>query len=474
VGYQLWLPGHQLGRGRAPWIDPYSFRPESEPRFNPAWWPFGLLFWPLVAALGPVLAWNAFVLLGFVAAGGLTTGWLRELGLPRGAALAGGLAFALAPYRVVQSADHLLAAAAVLLPAALWAWERGMRGSRAWFGVSALALASIPLSGQVHLALGALPFFAAYVLARSRGRRDLVAFSLALLLALAAGALVYFTVISGSTGAGGRSFAQVERYSAGWGDLVARRIRGEREAFVFLGWALPLLALVGLATLRRRALALVLGLGVLVPVLLALGATTPLYEPLWRALPPLEATRVPERLMPVACLALAALAAFALARVKRPLVVAAVLGLLALDLRVAALIEATAADPGNSAYVALSRLPPGRLLELPVYRPEQQGGSIYHYYLQGAPRERPTGYSTLAPPSADAVARRLRALNCGFWSDAEARLVARLGVRYVLVHVGIYERDRVFLCHPGGLARHGYRIVVDKGPIFLLALSSPE
>ena len=45
--------------------------------------------------------------------------------------------------------------------------------------------------------------------------------------------------------------------------------------------------------------------------MLALGANVPLYEPLWRALPPLRFARVPERLLPIACLAIAALVAFA-------------------------------------------------------------------------------------------------------------------------------------------------------------------
>src|SRR2546421_533437 len=35
TAYRLWLPGHQLEHGRAPWVDPYSFRPESAPRPNP-------------------------------------------------------------------------------------------------------------------------------------------------------------------------------------------------------------------------------------------------------------------------------------------------------------------------------------------------------------------------------------------------------------------------------------------------------
>src|SRR5262245_66374244 len=30
--YHLWLVGHQLSRGAAPWRDPYTFRPESPPR----------------------------------------------------------------------------------------------------------------------------------------------------------------------------------------------------------------------------------------------------------------------------------------------------------------------------------------------------------------------------------------------------------------------------------------------------------
>ena len=122
--YHLWLPGHQAEHGRAPWRDPYSFRPESRPTIDFAAWPFGVAFWPLDAALGHVRAWNAFLLLTYLAAGGLACLWLRELGLPRGAALAGGLAFAIAPYRVAQSTGHLLGPISILLPLALWAFER--------------------------------------------------------------------------------------------------------------------------------------------------------------------------------------------------------------------------------------------------------------------------------------------------------------------------------------------------------------
>src|SRR5438552_13037891 len=47
TGYQLWLVGHQLEHGRAPWRDPYSFQPAVKSRWNLAGWPFGVVYWPL-------------------------------------------------------------------------------------------------------------------------------------------------------------------------------------------------------------------------------------------------------------------------------------------------------------------------------------------------------------------------------------------------------------------------------------------
>ena len=470
--YRLWLPGHQLGRGERPWIDPYSFQPVVEPQPNFAAWPFGLVFWPLHALLGTVGAWNGFVLLAYVGCGTLALLWLRALGLDRAAALAGGLAFALSPYLAAQlSAGHLLAPTAMLLPLALWAIER-----RTW-PLAAAALASIPLSGQVHLALGAIPFVAAYAVVRRRPWVEAVAPAA---LAAAAGVLVWAAGIRGSVGAGGRSFAQVERYSADVADFVSRDVRHGIESFVFLGWLLPLLALAGLVLLlgglsgsepqsRQRRLAAVLGLGALVPIALALGANTPLYEPLWRFLPGLRDTRVPERLMPIACLCLAALAALALDRVKTALVaqsrklvrVAAAVAfaaLIALDLRGGVtLFRPTAADEDNAAYAALRVQPPGRLLELPIFLPDRHENSVYLYYAMQAPRERPLGYATNAPPEADAVARSFR-------DRCSAVELRRLGVRYVAFH-GVFSSTQGDepRC-PGKRARERAR----DGPIVLL------
>jgi hypothetical protein len=445
TGYQLWLVGHQLEHGRAPWRDPYSFQPVVEPRVNFASWPFGLPYWPLHRAFGTVAAWNLFLLVAFLGAGGFAALWLRELRVRRGAAVAAGLAFALAPYLVGQaSAGHLLAWVSMLLPLALFAYERGLRRSVWWFAVAAVALASIPLSGQVHLALGAIPFFLLYALCRGRALGVAVGSTA---LAVGAGLLVYFVAIRDTTGAGGRSFAQVERYSADGADFVSRDVRHGIESFVFLGWATPLIAAAGLAVLvveRRWRLATALGLGALVPLVLALGANVPGYETLWRNLPGLDSTRVPERLMPVACLALAALVGVAASRLRWPGTATLVTVLLLLDLHVG-VFEQTAADESNRAYAALRSEPAGRLLELPVFLPDRQEASVYLYYLMQAPREHPSGYSTTAPRAADRELRRLRRAPC--------RDLGALGVRFLAVH-------------RGGRACRG-QLVARNGPVAL-------
>jgi hypothetical protein len=403
TAYNLWLPGHQLARGAAPWLDPYSFQPEVGPRVNFAGWPFAAVYGPLQALFGTVAGWNLFVLLTYVGAGGVAALWLRTLDLPVGAALVGGLAFAVAPYRVAQSTGHLLGPISMLLPLALYGVER----RRTW--LAAAALASIPLSGQVHLALGAIPFVLAYALARRRPWLG----------AIAAGAGVLGGVVVWALSlrdAAERPFSEVERYSATLGDFVSRS-PGEFERFVYLGWLLPLFAIAGAGCLclidtsrSSRRLALVLGLGGVVPCLLALGSNLPGYGLLWRHTP-FHATRVPERLLPIACLCLAALAAHGIACVYqtqgRSRLVAAVAGaLVAADLWVP-LYDPLNADEGNAVYARVAAAPPGRLLELPPLPPDSYAGSVYLYYAMQAPRERPLGYSTSAPQDAFRTAREL-------------------------------------------------------------------
>jgi hypothetical protein len=466
LGWAFWLVGHQLEGGRSPLSDPYSFRPEAEAPPNLQGWLLGIPYWPLRAAAGDVWAYDLVVLLSFVAAGGLACWWLRALGLSRVAALVGGLVFCLMPYRVGQSTGHLLGLVSFLLPATLLALERRR------LVIAGACLVALPLSGQLHLALGAVALALGYVWARLpralwwKGGAGSVA-------TLAAGLVVERWTVSGSIGTG-RSFAQVERYSAELSDFVRRSVGSGVEELVFLGWLTPVLAVVGLAAVRRqRGLALLLGVAALVPCLLALGGSLPGYEALWRHAPGLDATRVPERFMPIACLAVAALVAFAVEtgrtvlvsnrhKLVPPLAAAAVAVALAADLRVP-VFGAVAADSPSAAYAAMRES--GRLLELPVFRPDIHYGSAYLAYARQSPRERPQGYSTLAQPAADRLARSLRGLSCG-----RGTIPPALGVRYVAVHRGLYAQSGFFGAScparaEAALRRAGWRLVARDGPI---------
>lgn len=465
LGWAFWLVGHQVARGASPLADPYSFRPEADAPPNLQGWLLGVPYWPLRAASGDVWAYDLVVLLSFVLAGGLACWWLRALGLSRAAALVGGVVFCLMPYRVGQSTGHLLGLVSFLLPATLLALERRR------FVVAAACLAAVPLSGQLHLALGAIPLALGYAWSRAP-RADWRKAGLGAAAALAAGVAVDRWAVVGSIGAG-RSFAQVGRYSAELSDFVTRGVGSGIEELVFVGWLTPLLALAGLVAVRRRpGLAVLLGAAALIPCLLALGANLPGYETLWRLVPGLDSTRVPERLMPVACLALAALAAFGveqatvcykrLSPAARWGLAGTVIVLLAVDLRVP-VFGAVAADTPNDAYAAIRG--GGRLLELPVFRPDLHYGSVYLAYVRQSPRERPQGYSTIAPKRAVGLARELRPLSCG-----RGTIPADLGVRFVAVHRGLYAQSGFFGAGCPGraeemLRRTGWRLLARDGPI---------
>ncbi|HZO50446.1 MAG TPA: hypothetical protein VFB26_09900 [Gaiellaceae bacterium] len=453
----FWLFGHQLERGEPPWIDPYSFQPHSERRPVLLGLLLGIPFWPLERLFGPAWAYDLVLLLTFVAAGGFAAWWLRSLELPRAAALLGGVAFALAPYRVQQSTGHLLGQISFLLPATLLALERRR------FAWAALALAAIPATGQVHLALGAIPLYAVYAWLRlPRWRPRLQALG-GVALAVAVGLLVQRLVIATSIVSGGRSLGSVRHYSATLADFVTRSNANGVERFVFLGWATPLLALAGLAAVwraRGRRLALFLGGAALVPMLLALGTHFPGYAALWHAFPPLRYPRVPERLMPIACLALAALVAFAATRLRWTPLVALLAAGVAADLHVP-IFGAQKAYTDDPAYAAIRA--PGRLVELPVFRPDIDLGSAYLAYAMQSPRERPQGYSTTAPQTADGWAKRWHALSCG-------ELDVPRYVRFVAVHRGLYRRggyrgDRCPDAAEARLRRQGFRLLARAGPI---------
>jgi len=421
-----------------------------EPQVALGGWPFCLPFWPLEALLGPVLAWNLLLLATIVTGGLLAYSWLRSLELGFVPALVGGLAFAIAPYRLAQSADHLLGWISILLPVSVLAIERARAAptrtkAHAWGAVAAVALLSIPLSGQLHLALGALPFVAVYAAVRFHPL-PAIWVAAGVVASAAVGLVLRSTVVEGSWLADRRSLSNVDAYSAEALDFLNRFHSVPSEEFVYLGWLTLALAVAGLAAVlpARRGLGILLGLAVLVPALIAFGTNLPLYAPLRSLVPPLQSVRVPGRFMPIADLALAALAAFALAalleRVARrtATVGAAAFLLVAADLTVMP-FSPTPADRANGAYAATHRSPPGRILEVPPFEPGRQEGSVYDLYTIQARRERPTGYSTLAPEATFDFYYRFGRLSCGAWHDGDREELDALGVEQLLFHRGLFR-----------------------------------
>ena len=210
---------------------------------------------------------------GRSAAGGYARSGWRAV-----AALVGGLAFALAPYRVGQSTGHLLGLIAFLLPATLLALERRRL---VWAGI---ALTAVPLSGQIHLAMGAVLLSAGYAWARLP-RGDWWKAAAGALAASAVAVLVEQLVVADSIVGAGRPFAQVRFYSAELADLVhaqcdarhrevrlSRLVDAGARARRALGRAAPAAASPGSSASPRCS-----------PACSRLGSNIPVYEPLWRA-----------------------------------------------------------------------------------------------------------------------------------------------------------------------------------------------
>ena len=223
------------------------------------------------ALLGTVAGWNVFVLLTYVGAGGLTALWLRALGLGLEPALVGGLAFALAPTgshsrpAICSGRSRCCCRSRSLRSSAGWRGSPLWRSRRFRSRVRCTSRSARSRSCSPTRSRGA-----GAGTARSRrppewrpGRS------------------------SGGSHSATRSSAPTPRSSAllGVGERLPLPRPGEFERFVYLGWLLPLLADAGPRLLvfqkhkrpSRRGLALALGLGALVPALLALGSNLPGY-----------------------------------------------------------------------------------------------------------------------------------------------------------------------------------------------------
>jgi hypothetical protein len=112
------------------------------------------------------------------------------------------------------------------------------------------------------------------------------------------------------------------------------------------------------------------------------------------------------------------------------------------------------------------------VLELPIFDPSVDQGSVYLWYDTSAGRQRPSGYSTTAPKAAKRIADRLQRLNCGDWSDGTAAMLERLGVHAIVVHLGLYNSGAAASFAVRSLGDHGWTVQRNAGPVLLFERSA--
>jgi hypothetical protein len=292
------------------------------------WMPLVGLLWPLV---GLVAAYNLTLLLASVVTALAAFGWLRRhLRWPLVAA-AGALAYTCMPHRMFQLTSHFNAVMWWAFPAALWAFEATVeryQAERRWrwpaVGLVAVVL-TVALSGEYHLTLymtALLAFVALWSLgaALATGRPLPAGPAVVALASIATGAayavLVFRYAFKGAVAGENGDYEQVVLYApASLLALVQKTFGTQGEGLVYVGWALLLLAIGGLAlALVRRRPALLPYAVLLVPLLLLtygpradIGPIR-LYRFFFDHLPFLSMQRVPERLMVVTALVLVLLA----------------------------------------------------------------------------------------------------------------------------------------------------------------------
>jgi hypothetical protein len=456
-----WILGwdaHALVTGPRHLFDANIFHPEtwtlaySETLLLPA-----LLTAPVLWLGGSgVLAHNLVMLLGYVLSG-LGMFWLvRRLTADDGAALVGGVVYAMYPYRMEAYAKIQLGQS-WLWPIALLAlhdllrrpgWRPATRLALA-LGAECYACVYYGIFGGIGIGVVALMGLWRAGAMRAAALRGLAVAVMGAAIVAAPLALAYGRA---SRVVGERGINEVRVFSATTRDYLRPHPEswlygdydhpGEAERRLFPGYVAPILAVGSLVPPIAPAAAAYLAAG-LVTADLSLGVNAPGYEWLYRHVAPIRALRVPARLAMFVGLALAVLAGFGIARAcrGRSLAVQTVIVVMAcLAVTAEGRMQPqtlVALEPHPSVYAWLKAQPDGVVCEYPVGNLEGRAGPqdpTYMYYSLQHWKPLVNGYSGFAPPSYGSLLADLR----GFPNDGAIAALRRRNVRYLLVHQPFY------------------------------------
>jgi len=450
--YFMWLWWHALTtRSHIPMVDPFQFALTGHRTVVLAGWPLVLVSIPVTAIAGPVAAFNAVVVVSFVATASCAYLLASRLGITRAGATVVAFGYAFAPYRFIQ-AGHIGTYLGFLPPLVLYLADRAIREERdnvRWAIGCILTYVSLVISGELHILLYTTAVFASFVVIRSIGvprerLRSLApaAIALVLLSGLCVGAIYHFILAPSPHNTNAVSIDVAPLYAPRIANLFHPRLATEQ--YDYPGAVIALLALIGgiqgLRSSKRRRLVLWLGAVVAVSYLLAMApGWSPAFH-IFKLLPFSGFIRVPGRILVAAVLALGLLAGFGVTVLERRLpswvVLPIVLVLLVADVRP----EAGAFSYTAAGHNVLKAVPKGAaVMDLPPFPPFHHGASRYMLDLTRHPGPRANGYNVLAPEAVwDGQQRTWVLAKLPVDPCAWKKLSDRMHFRYTAVHADLF------------------------------------
>ncbi|HET7220309.1 MAG TPA: hypothetical protein VFJ02_19775 [Vicinamibacterales bacterium] len=426
----------------------------------------GLAGAPLFAAgLPPVLIHNLLLLGAIVASGVGMFVLARYLTGSAGAGVVSGVIFAFVPYRF-EHYMHMEMQWTVWMPWAFWAFHRTLETRRWMFAlltglfVSLQMLSSIYYGVFLVVLLGVVATLILIALPLRQLPAVVVKLSpAALVVAVLCGAYAV-PYLETKKAVGGRDEREIMIYSARpssylvatpdnviYGRAFASRGRPERR--LFPGTLAVVLAIAGLfmRPKARYATTIAYLLAMVLAYEMSLGLSGYSFRFLFDRVPLFQGFRAVARLGIFVVFFLAVLAAFGYAalaparRLPRRALLCLTVAVLLLEYRVRPLALVRYTNEPPPLYEWLSRQPRGVVAELPA--PEEFPGPDARRAYLSTFHWQPivNGYSGFAPQS---HLDRLRQLRNFPDEQAMARL-RRDGVRYVVVHLGEYNRDHAVL-----------------------------
>ena len=401
---------------------------------------------------------NVVFLSGFALSGAGMFLLVRSLTGSTGAALLAGFVFAFLPFRYVHYA-HLELQMAQWMPLCLWAFHRTFERGRIRDGLLTGFFLALQCLSSWYYGIFFATFLAPVAVAMLIGQGS--ARARASLRALAAGAALTTIIVvpmaipyfAARQHVGERPESEIRFYSAVPGDyLLAHRQnvligpqtwrQGKQERELYMGFLIPLIALVGLwpplsAARIGYALAIVLAFEI------SLGYNGMVYPWLHEYVLPYRGLRVPARMAMLVGLGLAILAGYGCARLLRLFDNRFARSVLFAVLALGAFVEYRSVPRlraiTSTAPPIYDALPPGSssvLLELPLLQVDLTIEPLYMYFSTFHWNTLVNGYSGFSPPSYLELRDRIE----HFPDQTALAEIRRRHVTHIIVHGGLYRQ----------------------------------